>query len=385
MNPSLPTAVAPPSTPPVAPPGLKGLIVADTMIGEVRGDEGYYHYRQYDATVLARTRSLEAIWSLLLDGRLPDAETEAAFADEIGRRRVLDRDLFSLVEAVAGRATTPHAALESLLPLVFTDAAPSLDLDPAERRDQVLTLAAVAPSLLAAWYRCRNGLEPLAADPTRSHAADWLRMITGAVPADAQARAIEVYLAATIDHGFNASTFATRAVASTGADVPGALTAGVAALSGPLHGGAPRRALDMVDAIGDPANTEEWVTERLADGGKIMGFGHAVYRADDPRSTLLRGVALSLGGDLVDRAVAIEPRILSVLRSHKPHATIVTNVEYYASIVLHLAGVPAEMFTPTFTVSRIIGWSAHLLEQAADNKIMRPSARYVGPEPSRGR
>ena len=368
----------------MAPPGLKGVIVADTMIGEVRGDEGYYHYRQYDATVLARTRSLEAIWMLLLDGHLPDIEAEAAFAMEVGRRRVLEPELVPLVRAVATRATTAHAALESLLPLVLTDAIPSLDLDPAQRRDQVLTLAAVTPSLLAAWNRCRNGLDPLTADPDRSHAADWLRMVTGTVPTDAHARAVEIYLAATIDHGFNASTFTTRAVASTGADVPGALTAGVAALSGPLHGGAPRRALDMVDAIGDPANTEAWVTDRLAKGGKIMGFGHAVYRADDPRSSLLREVAQGIGGDLVERAVAIEPRILSVLRAHKPNATIVTNVEYYASIVLHLAGLPAEMFTPTFTVSRIIGWSGHLLEQAADNKIMRPSARYTGPEPTRG-
>ncbi len=384
MNPSVPTVARPTASPLVAPPGLKGVIVADTMIGEVRGDEGFYHYRQYDATALARTRSLEAIWKLLLDGHLPDAAAEMAFAVDVGRRRVLDPELVPLVRAIAARATTPHAALESLLPLVLTDAAPSLDLDSARRREQVLTLAAVTPSLLAAWYRCRNGLDPLAADPDRSHAADWLRMVTGAIPTDDHARAVEIYLAATIDHGFNASTFTTRAVTSTGADVPGALAAGVAALSGPLHGGAPRRALDMVDAIGDPADTEAWVTDRLANGRKIMGFGHAVYRADDPRSNLLREVARSLGGDLVERAVAIEPRILSVLRSHKPRATIVTNVEYYASIVLHLAGLPAEMFTPTFTVSRIIGWSGHLLEQAADNKIMRPSARYTGPEPTRG-
>jgi citrate synthase len=384
MNPPVPTITEPGSPLPVAPPGLKCLIVADTRIGEVRGDEGYYHYRQYDATELAHSRSLEAIWKLLLDGELPAADDEARFTREIGWRRLLDTDLAPLVRAVAARATTPHAALESLLPLVLTDAAPSLDLDAAQRREQVLALAAITPSLLASWFRNRQGLDPIAPDATRSHAADWLHMINGVEPTDEHARAIEIYLSATIDHGFNASTFATRAVTSTGADVPGALVAGVAALSGPLHGGAPRRALDMVTAIGDPDNTERWVAHRLATGGKIMGFGHAVYRADDPRSTLLREVARSLGGDLVERAVAIEPRILAALRAHKPAATIVTNVEYYASIVLHLAGIPPEMFTPTFTVSRIIGWSGHLLEQAADNKIMRPSARYVGPEPSRG-
>ena len=144
----------------------------------------------------------------------------------------------------------------------------------------------------------------------------------------------------------------------------------------------------MIEEIGEPANTEAWVEQRLASGGKIMGFGHAVYRADDPRSTLLRETAESFVGrhgdsSLIERALEIEPRILAVLREHKPEATIVTNVEYYASLVLRLAGLTPELFTPTFTVSRVLGWTAHILEQAANNKIIRPSASYVGPVPAR--
>jgi citrate synthase len=155
------------------------------------------------------------------------------------------------------------------------------------------------------------------------------------------------------------------------------------ALSGPLHGGAPGRALEMIEAIGDAANTEAWLAPRLARGEKVMGFGHAVYRTEDPRSRLLREVALGFGGDLVDHAVAIEAEILRVLRAHKPDHPIQTNVEFYAAVVMELCGMPREMFTPTFTVSRVVGWSAHILEQAAANKIIRPSARYVGPPPAR--
>ena len=231
-----------------------------------------------------------------------------------------------------------------------------------------------------AWAPARLPWPPIPASVTPPTTSGW-RPVRYRPPE--LIRAVETYLLLTIDHGFNASTFTTRVVTSTGAGVGSALSAAVGALSGPLHGGAPSRVLDMLTDIGEPADTERWAEARLAAGDKIMGFGHAVYRADDPRSDLLKEVAVDLGGDLVDRAVEIEHRMLAVLRAWKPGAVIVTNVEYYAAIVLHLAGLPQEMFTPTFTTSRVVGWVAHLLEQAADNKIMRPKARYVGPEPSR--
>jgi citrate synthase len=170
-------------------------------------------------------------------------------------------------------------------------------------------------------------------------------------------------------------------ITSTGADVAAAVIGGVGALSGPLHGGAPSRALEMIEAIGDPANTEAWLAEHLRQGKKVMGFGHAVYKTEDPRSRLLREMAQTMGGPLVDRAIAIEARIVRYMQDAKPDAVIQTNVEYYASLVLEGCGVPRSMFTPTFNVSRVIGWCAHILEQAANNKIMRPSARYIGPPP----
>lgn len=366
----------------IAPPGLKGLIVADTAVGTVRGEEGWYHYRGHDATVLAREHSFDAVAHLLLEGALPEGATEAAFSAELGNARALTPEAADLVASLARTDLSPLSILRSALGLV-TDSRPTLDLTPAERRDAVLRAIAVTPTVMGAVNRIRSGAKPLAPDPTLSHAADYLRMTLGTEPLPDNARAVATYLSLTADHGFNASTFTARVITSTGADVAGAMGGALAALSGPLHGGAPSRVLDMLEAIGDPDNAVAWVTAELAAGRKIMGFGHAVYRAADPRSETLRETALGLGGELVERAVDIETRLLAFLADWKPGAVIVTNVEYYAAVVLHLAGLPQEAFTPTFTTSRIVGWGAHLLEQAADNKIIRPSARYTGQLPPR--
>ncbi len=365
------------------PPGLKGVAVADTELGSVRGFEGFYHYREFDAVELARSTSLTDVWWLLMHGSLPTAAQSASFEQEVGGNRVVDLD-GGLVAAVASATTAPHLALMSLLPLVAPEGHPTTDLTDDERRVIASRLTAAVPTLLAATHRLRRGLEVVPPDPTLGHAADWIRMTLGEAVSPQRVAMVEAYLTATIDHGFNASTFATRVVTSTGADVAAALCAGIGALSGPLHGGAPSLALSMIDEIGDPSETERWVRDRLGAGHKIMGFGHAVYRADDPRSLLLREVAERHGGELVERAIEIEGRILAVMREWKPDAVIVTNVEYYAGIVLHLAGLTPDLFTSTFTVSRVIGWAAHLVEQAGNNKIVRPSARYVGPEPTRG-
>jgi len=372
----------------LAPPGLKGVIVADTEIGDVRGSEGFYHYRDHDAIELCRSASLEQVWLLLLDGTLHAAESPevAAFASQIAAGRASERVPNAVLDAISATTSEHHSGLLAALPLVLGHAVASLDQTAAERRVDLLALVAAVPTLLASLHALRTNRPVVRPDTGRSHAADWLHMATGRAPSPEQVRLMETYLTATIDHGFNASTFAARVVTSTGADVTGALSAGVAALSGPLHGGAPGRALDMIQDIGTPSSADQWVLDRLERGEKIMGFGHAVYRADDPRSVLLRDLVIELGpslgeGELVERAVEIEARTLAVLRRWKPESTIVTNVEFYAGVALHLAGLSPELFTPSFTVSRAIGWSAHIAEQAANNKILRPSARYVGPEP----
>ncbi len=363
----------------VAPPGLKGVTVADTSIGAVHGDEGFFHYRGRDAAALARRCTFEEVWALVVDGDLPPSVPPVA----AGARRELPPSAAAAIDAVAGHVADPMAALRVGLMAVADaeDRGPLLDRDPDERRDDALRLAAVVPTILARHHRRRLGLAPLEPDPDLGHAADHLRMVTGTVPEPDVASAVERYLVATVDHGFNASTFTARVVASTGADMAGALVAAVGALTGPLHGGAPSRCLAMIDEIGEPDRAAAWVRSRLAAGDKIMGFGHAVYRTTDPRGVLLREAAESLGGDLVERAAAIEEIVLAELAAWKPGHRLVTNVEYWASVVLELAGLPRHLFTPTFAVSRAVGWSAHVLEQAEVGRIIRPRARYVGPTP----
>lgn len=367
------------------PRGLEGVEVAETAIGDVRGLEGFYHYRQYDAVELAEKRSLEDVWYLLLEGRLPSATERDAFAAEVAAAPDVPAGLASVLPEIAGLA--PGAApLDLLRTTVSLLAAaegfrPSLDVDAAELRSQAVRVCAVVPTLLTSTYRLQRGLEPVAPDPSLGYAANYLWMLTGEVPGPDHARAVEQYLISTIDHGFNASTFTARVVTSTGADLGSAVVAAIGALSGPLHGGAPSRALDMLDEIGTADRAEAWLRKAVERGDRIMGFGHRVYKTDDPRSVMLRSVAERLGGDKVELGRHIEKTAVDVLAELKPGRRLYTNVEFYAGIVMDECGVPREMFTPTFASSRVIGWCAHVLEQAADNRLIRPSARYVGPPP----
>jgi citrate synthase len=204
-------------------------------------------------------------------------------------------------------------------------------------------------------------------------------MLFGTEPEPMHVTAIGRYLISTIDHGLNASTFTARVVTSTGADVAAAVVAGIAALSGPLHGGAPSRALDTLDAIGTPDRADAFIRAAVERGDRIMGFGHRVYKTLDPRSEMMRETAEEFGGPLVEFAEQVEQTVVRVLDEMKPGRQLYTNVEFYAGVVMELCGIPREMFTPTFAVSRTIGWCAHLIEQAADNRIIRPSSRYLGP------
>ena len=364
------------------PRGLKGVVVAETEVGDVRGGEGFYHYRQYSAVEVAEKRTFEDACHLVLAGTLPGPAEAAAFRAQLAARRSLAPGLTDAIRPIA-RAASPLDGLRTALSLATAGHGlrPNLDIDADQLEGDALWLIAVTPTLVAALHRLANGQEPVAPDPELGHAANYLWMLHGATPDPDHARAVEQYLISTIDHGFNASTFTARVVASTGADLGACIVAAIGALSGPLHGGAPSRALDALDEIGTPDAVEPWVRARLEAGDKIMGFGHAVYRSEDPRSRLLKGVAQRLGGPRAELAVEIEQRITDVLAELKPGRALRANVEYYAGVVLEACGLAPELFTPTFAVSRVVGWCAHVLEQASDNKIIRPSARYIGPPP----
>ncbi len=368
-----------------APKGLAGVIVAETEVGDVRGLEGFYHYRQYSATELAEKRSLEDVWHLMFYGELPTPAEREAFEARIRELRVLPPSVSGLLPAIASAGDTfvPLDALRTAVSLVaaVNDMKASLDISADELRDDAMLACSVIPTLIMALYRLRQGLEPIDPHPDLGYAANYLYMLTGEVPDPDHARGVEQYQITTIDHGFNASTFTARVITSTGADLGSAVVGGIGALSGPLHGGAPSRALDMLDAIGEPANADAWVRNAVESGDRIMGFGHRVYKTDDPRSVLLKSVALRLGGPMADFATEVERTVVEVLAELKPGRELYANVEFYAGVVMDRCGLPRDLFTPTFASSRVIGWCANILEQAADNRIIRPSARYVGPPP----
>ena len=366
------------------PRGLKGVIAADTALGDVRGREGFYHYRQYSAVELAEHKSLDEVWHLFVEGELPTPAQLEAFRRRVAAVRATPLPpavLGALPAIAAAGAAGPLDGLRTAVSLLAAAEgfAPVLDLDRATIVEQGLRVVSAMPAIAAGLYRAGRGLDVVAPDPDLDWATDYLRMISGATPKPEHARAVERYLIATIDHGFNASTFTARVVASTGADGGAAMVGALGSLSGPLHGGAPSRALDTLDAIGSPANVDAWVRPRVEAGEKMMGFGHAVYRTQDPRSELMHRTAVELGGDLVEFAEVVERRIVEILAELKPGRELYANVEFYAGVVMELAGLPREMFTPTFATSRAIGWAAHIVEQVEDGKIIRPSARYVGP------
>jgi citrate synthase len=368
------------------PKGLEGVVVADTTVGDVRGLEGFYHYRQYSAVDLAKTRPIEDVWQLMFEGRLPTTIAERdAFAATIVPRRVIPTEVADVLPAIA-RAGEVFVPLDALRTAVSQYGAafgfrPSHDIDDEELRDNAMSICAVVPSLICALWRLRRGLEPIAPRADLAYAANYLYMMQGEVPVAEHAAAVEKYLISTVDHGFNASTFTARVITSTGADLGAAVVGAIGALSGPLHGGAPSRALQMLDEIGTPERAEPWLRDAVERGDRLMGFGHRVYKTDDPRSLMLRDVADSLGGDKMELARHIEATAVKVLDELKPGRRLYTNVEFYAGIVMDRCGIPRELFTPTFAASRVIGWCAHILEQAADNRLIRPSAQYVGPPP----
>ncbi len=370
------------------PRGLKGVVVADTEVGDVRGAEGFYHYRQYSAVDLAEQRPLEDVWRLMIDGALPVTRAERdQFLSEVRPLRSIPDVVRSVLPAIA-RASEPLEGLRTALSLAAADHGmrPNIDIDARQRRADALFLGAVTPALLCALHRLRHGDEPVEARDDLGYAANYLWMLTGREPPPQHARAVEQYLISTIDDGFNASTFTGRVVASTGADLGACVTAAIGALSGPLHGGAPSRALALLDEIGTADRIDAVVRPMIVDGDKIMGFGHAVYRTDDPRSTMLRAVARTIADGpqqtaFVALAEQVEAHVLTLLDELKPGREIHTNVEFYAGVTMEMSGIPRSMFTPTFASSRVIGWCANILEQAADNKIIRPSARYIGAPP----
>jgi citrate synthase len=366
------TNAAPTGTPPIDErpysPGLEGVVAGETALGYVDGAAGRLLYRGYRIGDLVERGSYPAVAELLWTGewrpgtRMATAPLSAAV---LGVLRALPRDakpMDALRTAVSAWGATQR-----------------LDWPPTV--DQARQLTAVSPSALAAFARLRRGLEPIDPDPTLDLVPGFLYQIAGDVPDAGTARALDAYFIVGAEHGFNASTFTARIITSTRSDIASAVAGAIGTMKGPLHGGAPSEVVEQIHQVGSSERAEAWVRAAIDRGERLMGFGHRVYRAHDPRATALRKVAEAMEHrpDWLDLAIAIEDVALRVLAEKHPDRPLKTNVEYYAAAVLQGVGLTPDLFPATFALSRHAGWTAHVLEQASANRLIRPDVRYTGP------
>jgi citrate synthase len=344
---------------------LSGVVVAQSAISSIDPDEGVLMYRGYDIAELAEHSSYEEVAYLLLHGELPSSQELSAFRDELAQRDLPDH----VVELIDGSAATA-LPMDMLRTAVSALAFGDTDKDP-------LHLIAQAPTIVARYHRRRQGLDPIEPDSGLSYAENYLAMLHGEQPSEQQARAFDIAMILHAEHEMNASTFTARVVAGTGADLYAAIVGGIAALSGPLHGGANEAAMKLFERWGSAERTPAAVHEMFERKEKLFGFGHPLYRAYDPRASILKRISQEFSEE------AGEPNWYAITEAAEKtvfeEKGLYPNVDLYSASVYRYLGIPTDLFTPLFASSRIAGQAAHVLEQQLDNRIIRPSAEYIGP------
>jgi len=352
--------------------GLEGVVAASTQLSHVDGERGELILAGYPLDDIAERATFEEMTWLMWHGELPTRSDLDAFGAALSAVREIPEAAATLLRECARRNLDAMDALRmgvDALSLVTGDE---------------LGIVARVPTIVATYVRLRRGLEPLAARLDLGHAANFLYMLSGEIPDPERVRGLETYLNTVIDHGLNASTFTARVITSTGSDLVSAVVGALGALKGPLHGGAPGPALDMVFEIGDASRAEEVLRRKLEAGERLMGFGHRIYKVRDPRADVLAKAAERLftrAGDmsLYTLARSVEAQAIRLLEEYKPGRRLQTNVEFYTALLLHGLGFETSLFTPTFAIGRASGWIAHALEQRRANRIIRPQSEYVGP------
>lgn len=350
--------------------GLDGIVVAETVLSHVDGECGVLWVRGHTLAELVAEHGFEGAVAILWDGFAGDALDRPRIVAELGRARVAA--FARLEEWLSGPAQLPY--VEGLRRCL---AALADDSDPA-------AILAAFPVAIAALLRVRRGLTPVPPDPNLSTAADLLRMIAGTLAEARAVAALDAYFTTVIDNGLNASTFTARVVASTRASLVSAILAAYCAFTGPLHGGAPGPVLDMLDEIAASGDIDAWLERKLGAGGRVMGFGHRVFRHGDPRAAVLRQALDEFGADQGRLAFAaeFERRALAAFARLRPGQPLRPNVEISAALLLDAVGLPREAFTPVFALARSAGWIAHALEQQKTARYIRPASVYIGPPPS---
>ncbi len=362
--------------------GLAGVIAADTHLSHVDGQIGKLIYRGYDIMDLGEKTSFEEVVYLLWNGDLPNQKQLDDFIASLAAQRELPAEIIEVMRTYPHHAH-PMAVLRTCVSTLGVIDPEADDISPEGAYEKSVKLTATMPIIIAAWERIRNGHDPVPPRADLGHAANFLYMLNGQEPNPDAVNALDAYLVMLADHGLNASTFASRVTTGTLADVYSAVTTGIGTLKGAAHGGANQKAMEQFIEADEAGGAEAWFTAARAEGKRIMGIGHRVYKVEDPRAKILRPLAEKLAkssgqGKWYELATEIEQ--LARADPYFIERNLYANVDYYSAVVLYMIDLPVDQFTCAFALSRMAGWTAHIQEQLADNRLIRPKANYVGPE-----
>ncbi|MCY8165195.1 citrate synthase CitA [Bacillus spizizenii] len=354
--------------------GLKGITCVETSISHIDGEKGRLIYRGHHAKDIALNHSFEEAAYLILFGKLPTTEELQTFEDKLAAERHLPKHIERLIQSLPNNMDD-MSVLRTVVSALGENA---YSFQP--KTEEAIRLIAITPSIIAYRKRWTCGEQAIAPSSQYGHVENYYYMLTGEQPSEAKKKALETYMILAMEHGMNASTFSARVTLSTESDLVSAVTAALGTMKGPLHGGAPSAVTKMLEDIGEKENAEAYLTEKLEKGERLMGFGHRVYKTKDPRAEALRQKAEEVAGNDrdLDLALHVEAEAIRLLEIYKPGRKLYTNVEFYAAAVMKAIDFDDELFTPTFSASRMVGWCAHVLEQAENNMIFRPSAKYTG-------
>ncbi|GGP09116.1 citrate synthase/methylcitrate synthase [Oceanobacillus neutriphilus] len=356
-------------------PGLEGVIAAQTNLSSVDGENGRLIFRGYRADELARKYMFEEVVYLLWYGEMPGQIELEKLKRKLQEARKLPANIVRIMDELP-----ENMEMMAVLRTCISSLKAKPEWPPTF--EEAIHITAVIPTILAYRYRSLHRLEFILPDHRLDHVANYLYMLTGNKPKEAHVRVMNAYFVLTAEHGMNAATFTSRVIASTESDLFSAVTGAIGAMKGPLHGGAPTGVISMLNEIETAEDTEDWLRRKLNNKEKLMGFGHRVYKTNDPRAEALRDVteSLSANDDWFKLARHVEDTAIRLLEEYKPGRRLYTNVEFYAAASFKAVDLPETLYTPTFTASRAAGWCAHVLEQAGNNRIFRPLSEYTGPE-----
>jgi len=356
--------------------GLEGVVAASTAISCIDGQNGRLFYRGIDINELADHSSFEETTALLWYGKLPNAQQLESFERKFQSNRQIPNEVLAMLMAMP-RKTAPMEVLRTAVSALSAYDPDDLDNSLEANVHKSIRLTASMPTIVAAWHRIRNDLWPIPPETSLNHAGNFLYMLTGKEPDPKAAHILDTCLILHADHGLNASTFSSRITASTLSDLHSAIVSAIGTLKGPLHGGANEQVMRMLLEIGDPDRADQYIRGALAGKKKIMGFGHRVYKADDPRAAWLQRLSRDLADASGNRVwFEISERVRTLVQDAKP---LPVNVDFYSASVYYTLGIPIDLFTPIFAVSRVSGWTAHVYEQYSDNRLIRPESEYIGP------